>query len=350
MPRPDGLVLDPPKAKVSIGPEGSKYEYPTCTCSDFIEAQRACRHIFYVLDNVLNYKDEELEDDEGTLSLRYDGHCLRSHTAPYHQLKSTGLAYAAQSHGWTFSGPGEWAIADQARDMIRHFDSATDYPSSHYSDEYLSVSSSLAGAVYRLAIAKPEFFADLRQEAPVESCTKSYFRDLDRQVDYTFRRWINYTKTGCPRLDYRDNDTHPDNLTAPNVVWISNTLRKFVYNIETTLYERQEMTYENRCRAFELLLKMLETVIQMDLDAQELDYRPRAEMVGGTGAERNLFTRLIGNYSPDYPNFAIKVMRTIPEAGRQYIERLFNCRWAIQEKASKEFASEFDKLCREVQN
>ncbi|KAK6534562.1 hypothetical protein TWF281_005875 [Arthrobotrys megalospora] len=348
--RQHDLIFEPPKAKVTLGPDGSKYDRPKCTCGDYIEADRACRHIFYILDKVLSYGDEELEDAEGTLPLRLDGHCLRTSAAPYYQLKSTGLAVIARSHGWTFSGPGEWAISSQAKDMLRHFDGATDYPSSHYSDEYLSVSPSLAGAVYRLALSKPEFFADLRQQAPVEPCTKSYFKHLDRQIDHTFKRWIHYTKTGLPRLDYRDDDTHPDNLRAPNVVWISDKLRNFVYDIEVALYERREISHENRCMAFYLLMKMLREVIEMDLDARELDYRPRVEVFSGTGLERNLFTRLIGHYSPDYPNFAIKAMRTIPSAGREYLESLLDLRYKIHGKASPEFSSELDALCREIQD
>ncbi|RVD88258.1 uncharacterized protein DFL_002449 [Arthrobotrys flagrans] len=326
-PPQDGYVLGPFEAKVSIGPEGSKYEYPTCTCRDYIEAQRACRHIFYILDNVLSYKDEELEDIKGTMPLRIDGHCLRSHTAPYYQLKSRGLALIAQSHNWTFSGPEEWSVPDQTRDMLRHMDQSTDYTTSHYSDEYLSTSPSLA-----------------------DPCTKSYFRLLDQQIDYAFQRWINYTKTGCPRLSYRDDDTHPDNLGTPNVPWIAGRLQKFAYDIEMAIVERSEMSYENYCRAFRLLLKMLESVIDMDLDALELDYRPRVEMVSGTGMERNLFTRLIGHHSPDRPNFAISVMRRIPHVGQAYLQQLLGCRQVIHEKASREFTEEFETLLREIQN
>ncbi|KAK6507099.1 hypothetical protein TWF481_005548 [Arthrobotrys musiformis] len=348
-PPQDGFVLGPFEAKVSIGPEGSKYEYPTCTCRDYIEAERACRHIFYILDNVLSYKDEELEDMTGTLPLRIDGHCLRSHTAPYHQLKSTGLALIAQSHNWTFSGPGEWSVSDQARDMIRHMDSSSEYPMSQYSDEYLSTSPSLAGAVYRLAISKPEFFADLRKEAPVDPCTKTYFKHLDKQIDYTFRRWIHYTRTGLPRLGYQDDDTNSDNCGPPNVPWVANRLRMLAYDIEMAIVERRDMSYENHYRAFSLLMKMLQNVINMDLDASEVDYRPRLEMVSGTGLEKNLFTRLIGHYSPDCPNFAIGVMRRIPHAGQSYLQSLLDCRQAVHEKASREFTREFEALLREIQ-
>ncbi|KAF3078533.1 hypothetical protein TWF102_004391 [Orbilia oligospora] len=349
-PPQDGYALGRFEAKVCIGPEGSKHEYPTCTCRDYVEAQRACRHIFYILDNVLSYENQELEDIKGTMPLRIDGHCLRSHTGPYDQIKSRGLSYIAQSHMWMFSGPGEWSVSDQTKDMLRHLDQSTDYSASHYSDEYLSTSPSLAGAVYRLAISNPEFLADLRKEAPVDPCSKSYFRLLDQQIDYAFRRWINYTKTGCPRLNYRDDDTHPDNLGTPNVPWIAGRLRRLVYDIEMATVERSEMSYENYRRAFGLLIKMLESVIDMDLDASELDYRPRVEMASGTGMERNLFTRLIGRYSPDHSNFAISVMRRISHAGQPFLPRLLDCRQVIHEKASREFADEFETLLREIQN
>ncbi|KAF3318288.1 hypothetical protein TWF173_007713 [Orbilia oligospora] len=308
-PPQDGYALGRFEAKVCIGPEGSKHEYPTCTCRDYVEAQRACRHIFYILDNVLSYENQELEDIKGTMPLRIDGHCLRSHT-----------------------------------------DQSTDYSASHYSDEYLSTSPSLAGAVYRLAISNPEFLADLRKEAPVDPCSKSYFRLLDQQIDYAFRRWINYTKTGCPRLNYRDDDTHPDNLGTPNVPWIAGRLQRFVYDIEMATVERSEMSYENYHRAFGLLIKMLESVIDMDLDASELDYRPRVEMASGTGMERNLFTRLIGHYSPGHSNFAISVMRRISHAGQPFLPRLLDCRQVIHEKASREFADEFETLLQEIQS
>ncbi|KAK6521412.1 hypothetical protein TWF506_001630 [Arthrobotrys conoides] len=349
-PTQDGYALGQFEAKVSIGPEGSKYDVPKCTCRDYIEAQRACRHIFYILDKVLSYEDQDLEDIEGTMPLRFDGHCLPSPTGPYYQLKSRGLVNIAQAHRWAFSGPGEWSISDQTKDMLRHMDQSTDYATSHYSDEYLSTSPSLAGTVYRLAISKPEFFANLRQEAPVDPCSKSYFKLVDQQIDYAFRRWINYTKTGCPRLSYRDDDTHPDNLGTPNVPWVAGRLEKLAYDIELAIAERRGMSYDNYCRAFRLLLKMLESVIDMDLDALELDYRPRVEMAGGTGMERNLFTRLIGHHYPDRSNFVISIMRRMPHAGQPFLQRLLDCRQVIHEKASREFTEEFEILLREIQN
>ncbi|KAK6350864.1 hypothetical protein TWF718_004046 [Orbilia javanica] len=350
-PSEDGYDPGPFEGKVTIRAEGTRYEDPiTCTCKDYIEAQRACCHIFHILDNVLSYKEEEeLEDNRGTMPLRLDGHCLRSDTAPYYQLKSRGLFQIAQSNGWRFSGPGEWSIQDQTRDMLRHMDQSTDYATSHYSDEHLSRSPSIAGAVYRLAISNPEFFADLRKEAPVDPCTKSYFRHLDQRINYAFRRWINYTKTGLPRLGYQDDDTDPENHGTPNVPWVAGRLQKFAYDIEMAIVERREMSYQNQCRAFRLLMGMLESVIDMDLDVRERNDRQHLEAMGGTGIEWNLFTRLIGQHSPNHPNFAISVMRRIPYAGQPYLQELLNCRQVIHENASREFAEEFDILLGEIQ-
>ncbi|KAF3906436.1 hypothetical protein ABW20_dc0105501 [Dactylellina cionopaga] len=340
----------PPKAKVLIGPEGSKYEYPSCTCATFIDTQRACRHIFWVLDNVLIYDAEE-PDNEGSLSLRKDGHCLRSHTGPYYQLKSTGLADIAHSNGWIFSGVGEWGVPAQTKDMLRHFDQSTSYQSSHYSDDYLTHATSLPGAVYRLAISKPQFFADLRQEAPVDPCTKSYFRTLSQKIDYTFQRWINYTKTGKPRLDHKNYDTHPDDDRAPNVVWISSKLREYVYDIEIALYQRQPLSFENECRAFGLLLKMFQAVSDMDVDAPQVHYRPRhIQVFDETLREQNLYTNLIRTYSPDYKNFAISAMRRIPSAGRDHLQTLMEYWPTIQATASREYIAEFEALCRDIED
>ncbi|EPS42695.1 hypothetical protein H072_3293 [Dactylellina haptotyla CBS 200.50] len=348
--RQEDHFLEPQKSKVWIGPEGSKYEYPTCTCPAFVDSQRACRHIFWVLDNLLNYRDEETDGPDRSLPLRYDGHGLRSHTAPYYQIRAAGLAELAHANDWVFSGSGDWGKPAQTRDMLQHLDGVVDYPSSQYTDDYLSTSPSLRGAVYRLAISKPRFFADLREEPAIDPSTKSYFRRLGRQIDDTFRRWINYTKTGQPRLDYRDDDTHPDNITAPNVVWVSNRLRRYVYDIENAIWQREELSEDTQLRAFGLLMTMLDTVIEMDLEIPDIHYRPRhVEVFGETAREGNLFTRLIRTYSEDYNHFAISAMRRIPRAGKDYLPRLVSYRQTIHQSASEQFANEFDTLIYDIE-
>ncbi|EWC46181.1 hypothetical protein DRE_04559 [Drechslerella stenobrocha 248] len=346
---PEDTPMESRMVKVSIGPESSKYKYPSCTCPDHLYRKQACLHIFWVLDNVLDYTSLRPDGPEGSFSLRKDGHCFPSHTGPYNYLKSTGIAGIAHAKGWTFSGPDQWSIPAQVRDMIRHFDQSPNSQSSQHSDEYLSSSTSLSGAVYRLALSKPQFFADLRQEAPVEICTKSYLRNLDRDISYTFQRWINYTKTGKPHLDYMDHNTHPDNLRAPNVVWISNKLRQFVYEIEIALYQRGPVDFDNKRSAFKLLMMMFERVIAMDMNTPDFHYRPRgAEIIQETERERNLYTRLIRHHSEGYDNFAISAMRRIPEAGVDFLQTLYDHRQYIRETASREYAEEFDALCREI--
>ncbi|KAK6528886.1 hypothetical protein TWF694_004117 [Orbilia ellipsospora] len=335
-----------PKAKVSLGPEDSKYKFPTCTCPDFMNEERACRHVFWVLDNTLSYRGHPVDED-GSLSLRFDGHCLGTPSEPFYQIQAIGLASIAQAKGWTFSGTGQWAVPAQTRDMLRHFDQSTEYSASRYSDEYLSTSPDLSGAVYRLAISKPRFFTDLREEAPVDPCTKTYFRLLNSKIDRTFQRWIHYTRTGMPRLDYRDDE----NMSAPNVVHTSDMLRRYVYDIETAICERGPLSYDNKCRAFELLLKMLETVIDMDLNTHDSQYRPHnVEVFGETERERNIYKRLIGTYSEGYDNFAIYAMRRIPEAGKAFLPRLYRHQEWIHRTAYGEYVAEFDLLCQDIEN
>ncbi|KAF3919441.1 hypothetical protein ABW21_db0209319 [Orbilia brochopaga] len=345
---PDDTRREPPKVTVSLGPEGSRFEYPSCTCVDFQETNQACRHIFWVLDNTLTYHDLGLENLDGSLSLRRDGHCFRSHTDPYRQIKSVGLGRIADRHNWVFSGPNQWSVTAQAQDIVRHFDHPTS--SSLYSDDYLSTTSSLSGAIYRLAISKPQFLADLRQEASIDNCTKSYFKSLERRVDNAFKRWINYTKRGHPRLDYRDDDTRSNGFRAPNVAWISNELREIIYQIEVALYQRVPVSEDNQCRAFKLLVQILEAVLDMDVNTTELRYRPGGIPVyEETEIEGNLYTRLIRHYSGN-KNFAISAMRRIPNAGVTFLDKLLGYHQKIQNSASREYAEEFDTLCREIQD
>ncbi|KAJ6262374.1 hypothetical protein Dda_3182 [Drechslerella dactyloides] len=338
------------KVKVSIGSEGSRFEYPTCTCIDFRETNQACHHIFWLLDNVLTYHDLGLRTEDGSIPLRRDGHCFRSYTEPYRHIKSVGLARIADSKGWSFSGPNQWSINAQAQDIIRHFDHPLTTSSSLYSDEYLSSSPALSGAIYRLAIAKPQFLADLRQEASVDNCTKSYLKDLERRADNAFKRWINYTKRGHPRLDYRDDDTHSSGGRAPNVVWIAGELREIVYQIEVALYQRVPVSADNQRRAFKLLMQMFEEVMNMDVNTTDYRYRPGGIPVyEESEMEGNLYTRLIRHYSRGNKNFAISAMRRIAGAGINSLEKLEGYRQTIYETASREYAEEFDALCREIQ-
>ncbi|KAK6340819.1 hypothetical protein TWF696_009137 [Orbilia brochopaga] len=328
---PDDPRLEPPRVTVSIGPEDSRFEYPSCTCIDFQETKQACRHIFWVLDNTLSYRGLGLENVDGSLSLRRDGHCFRSHNDPYRQIKSVGLGRIADRHSWIFSGPNQWSVAAQAQDIIRHFDHPTS-SSSLYSDEYLSNSPSIS-------------------EASVDNCTKTYFKDLERRADNAFKRWINYTKRGHPRLDYRDDDTHPNGYKAPNVVWIAGELREIIYQIEVTLYQRVPISEDNQRRAFKLLMQMFEAVMDMDINTTELRYRPGGIPVyEETEMEGNLYTRLIRHYSRGNKNFAISAMRRIPNAGVGSLDKLLGYRQTIQDTASREYAEEYDALCREVQD
>ncbi|KAF3942051.1 hypothetical protein ABW19_dt0201772 [Dactylella cylindrospora] len=365
--RPIDSSSDPVGAKITIRPEGSKDEVPSCDCREYRLTDEACRHIFWLLDNILDYTSEPTDDPDGSFALRKDGHALSTHLGPYRQIQSLNLAMFSRREGWEHSSERSsrrdrgglreerWPIEAQTRDLIRHLDQASEYSASQYSDEYLSGSPSLSGAVYRLATSNPEFFADLRKEASVESCTRSYLKRLERRIDGTFARWINYTKTGQPRLGYDDEMTDPnDGFGAPNVPWVASRLREFELEIERELYRRDPLPAEHRARAFRILLKMFENVASFhDLNVDDFHYRPQNVVTyNETERELNIYTRLIRRPSIRQDNdfFAISLMRRIADAGVSSLPTLLSYREMIHDSASRGYAEEFDALLYDIQN
>lgn len=346
--------------KIVIGPGDSRNEHPSCNCGEAKEYE-ACKHMFWLFDNLLEYEVQGSEYDPRSLALRHDGHALPSHLGPFMYIANKGLsAIVRERPSWSFVEkrrtrreltPTPWLLNDQINDLLASYE-PSGYTTTSISNEDYERSPSLSGAIYRIALSNPGFLANLRKERSIDASTRSHFRRIEKGITRAFERWVTYTRTGNPNPYSAGDYSDPADTGAPNVTWLSQKLRSYVDRIEDTLRQRQGLSPENRAEAFRLLKIMLEEVVNFDIDSSQHNYRPRDIAIYDEGdLQRNLFTNLIGQ--PPYGRdsfFAVSVMANIPDAGVYYLNDIRNIMLNVESRAPLDFQNALKSLYNRVRD
>ncbi|KAI9800603.1 MAG: hypothetical protein M1833_003261 [Piccolia ochrophora] len=295
---------------VRIGAPGTQYERPTCSCQDYQERLLACKHIFWLSDQLVQ---TSLDDSlEGPAHLQDNGSSTTG-DSPYAQISNRGLRTIAHELGWRFRSHSGQAVdelafprKDQVRDILSTFDPDGALPEEYLTDVYEDISSesvrsedfpstdTLEATIFRLATYDEAFFRPLREAVDVDHCAIIYFGRLADRADSVFARLNDIVKG--------------NRTTSPTVASCAKYLRRTVTATRKNVEMRAPLNDKAKSKAFYLLLSILNKVCDSNVDAYA-SFSP-SHTIPTDKFDRNLFEKLIGsgatarNEDPPSPRFS----------------------------------------------
>ena len=332
---------------VRIGDQYSDYIHPHCSCYGDKDAaiMFPCKHIFWLFNQLFDYTDELRYSTTQTLSLRANGSALENNT-PFEEIEAVGLDHIAAQRQWRIETSDEtysenisvedrrrafnferWPLQEQVQDLLAYYSESEGV----LNLEALSQSSTLSGTIFRIVLRNPELFADLREEATLEGCTIAYFNRIDREVTIILRRFVTYVTRGLPNGPSADPVLLDDENGAPTVSWCAGALLRRVQIIDLEVRRRGDIGPMARDRAFELLLRIIFEVVDLNIDISTIKYGSPQPSIPTRLPEDNLFAMLIGpfsaiNDSNDAPgqhvNFGLSTMWQLVAVGGRFYNRL----------------------------
>ncbi|KAH0566123.1 hypothetical protein GP486_000484 [Trichoglossum hirsutum] len=356
-------VAEDSNVVIRIGAPDSQYRTPTCSCQDFEDRGTACKHVFWLLDQILDYSQADRIGE--TLPSGDDGCALR-HSTPYDQIQKRTLASIAREHHAPFrrrsdteaSTPDDEFISrrkEQVRDILStfHLKTLPEY-SIVAQQEPLERSQSLQpfsdprpleGIIFSLAVCDESIFTALRRAVPPDYCASVFLDKTLAEALETLGRLDSYTANGSTQ-----------DSVACDVVWCANKLKELVNRIRHDLESRAPIGQAIKAKAFRLLVKMLEEVTNRNRDVYVNITWVREAPSDETAVDRNLYQRLIGNpvkasrtelqpQEKDKGNFVIDALRDLSDAGRDDSHRIQQILHTIEENgAPQNFIAELKRL------
>ncbi|KAI9866040.1 MAG: hypothetical protein M1813_002007 [Trichoglossum hirsutum] len=349
---------------IRIGSPDSQYRTPTCSCRDFEARRTACKHVFWLLDQILDYSQADRIGE--TLPSRSDGCALR-HSTPFDQIRKRTLTSIAREHHAPFRRRSDteanasddetvFPRKDQVRDILStfHLKTLPEEYSIVAQQEPLEVSlslqplsdpKSLEGIIFSLTVRDKTFFTALRRAVPPDYCASVFLDKALAEVLETFGRLDRYAAHGPTQ-----------GSVTWDIAWCASKLRELVNRIRHNMELRAPLGQAIKAKAFRLLVKTLEEVTNRNHDVFVNITWIREAPSNETAVDRNLYQKLIGNsvkasraelplQEKDKGNFVIDALRDLTDAGRDESHRLQQILRTTEENgAPRNFIAELRKL------
>jgi hypothetical protein len=352
---------------IRIGAPDSQYQSPTCSCQDFEARRTACKHVFWLLDQILDYSQADRVGE--TLPLWDDG-CALQHDTPYGQIRKRTLTSIAADHHAPFRRRSDsnmdttddeptFSRKDQVRDILSTFDPET-LPEEYsvgtqqglaeggLSTRTLLDPKSLEATIFGLAVHDNSFFTVLRRAVPPDYCTSVFLDKVLAKAHESLNRLDKYVESGPPR----------DSISW-DVALCASSLKELVNRVRHHIELRAPLGRATKTKAFRLLVTILEEVTKRNYDvyvditwAREV---PRNEK----NVDRNLYQKLVGSsvqtskteLTPqEFPEkgkgtFVIDALRDLTDVGRDESHKLQQILQTIEEHgAPQAFIAELKRL------
>ncbi|KAI9772242.1 MAG: hypothetical protein M1840_000991 [Geoglossum simile] len=355
------------KVVIRIGAPDSQYQSPTCSCQDFEVRGTACKHVFWLLDQILDYSQAYRVGE--TLPLWDDG-CALQHDTPYDQIRKRTLTSIAADHRALFRRRSDSQVdtaddeptfsrKDQVLDILSTFDPETlpeEYPvgtqqrlaEGGLSSQTLLDSKSLEGTVFGLAVRDNSFFTVLRRAVPPDYCTSIFLDKALAKVHESLNRLDKYVESGPLR------DT-----ISWDVAYCASNLGELVSRIRHHIELRAPLGRATKTKAFRLLVTILEEVTKRNYDVYADISWAREAPSTEKDVDRNLYQKLVGSSAKaskteirpqELPekgkgNFVLDALRDLTDAGRDESHKLQQILQTIEENGAPQgFIAELKRL------
>ncbi|KAI9808271.1 MAG: hypothetical protein M1825_004728 [Sarcosagium campestre] len=279
---------------VRIGAPGTPYELPTCSCQDFQERHAACKHIYWLSDQLTATSAKEPQAEP--IALR-DVAQVADENSPFQHLTARGLQSVSRLLGWRYRPQSSrdvdelaFSRKDQVRDILSTFDVDGALPDEYLTDVYEDVSAesvqsdesmssdSLEAVIFRLAAADEGVFRPLREAVDNDHCSSVYFGKMMERANRVFIR-----------LEGIANHTGGK---SPDVSSCARYLRQLVNSIRKNLEIRAPLGRVVQGKALHLLIMILDKVCRYNVDSYENYGPPPASPEDKLS--RNLYQILVG--------------------------------------------------------
>ncbi|KAI9717303.1 MAG: hypothetical protein M1812_004830 [Candelaria pacifica] len=314
---------------VRVGSSKSEYRTPACTCDTFQETKAACRHIYWLLDQLTPFYQSETAST--SLPLNKDGSVFPG-SVTFERITKYGLERRAEQLEWPFirrsetdttgsSDDGSMSRKDQARDILSIFDDEGALPETYRPEMFadipeelneqkdIYVRQDLEATIFRLSVFDDIFFQRLRKVLGPDLCASVYFQKIRIEARRKLSELDVFTETG------QSDETEFEQ----NVVWCANALRTVVARIQDSLHARAQLGRLARTDAVKALIDILQEVCNRNKNVyDEIDWErevPQAE----EETEQNLYLALIGNPPPEMRgHFVIDVLWGLLDVARAF--------------------------------
>ncbi|KAI9753987.1 MAG: hypothetical protein M1835_000936 [Candelina submexicana] len=317
---------------VRIGSSRSDYKTPACTCETFQETKTACRHIYWLLDQLTPFYPNETEST--SLPLNKDGSVFPGSTT-FERITKYGLEKRAEQLEWPFirrsetettgsSDDSSMSRKDQVRDILSIFDDEGAMPEDYRPDMYadipeelndpkdIYVRQDLEATIFRLSVFDDIFFQRLRKILGPDLCASVYFQKVRLEARKKLTELDALIKNGpSDETEYE-----------PNVNWCANALRTSVARIQSSLHARAQLGRSARTDAVKALVYILQEVCNRNKNVyEEIDWEREAPP-DEEETDQNLYQSLIGNPPSEMRgHFVIDVLWGLLDVARAFLPK-----------------------------
>ncbi|KAK2810367.1 hypothetical protein FQN50_003098 [Emmonsiellopsis sp. PD_5] len=301
------------RSKVSLGRQGSM----SCSCSDFGQSGDACRHIFWLTDELHSHIIPGTPPPG--LPLLRNGACLK--LPPIYDPVSDIIEETAKNQGWSFipdagstdssdqdSGP-TMSRPEKVRDLLSAFSSAmpdeflTDHTAETISQprtpEGCVVQRDLEATMLRLAVQDEAVYNSLRKAMPSAARALIFFDKIKERYMNLLSNFDKYCENGPMQVEG----------AALEIGVVINELHGYVAQIKENIELRAPHSYTT---APDALLYLLREISERDCDAFEDNNWDRENPPTETVDDRNLFLRLIGKPDITSQYFILNILEDLP--------------------------------------
>ncbi|KAF2031792.1 hypothetical protein EK21DRAFT_99512 [Setomelanomma holmii] len=291
---------------------GGKLRNPKCTCGAN-EKGIACKHIYWLADQILSTATDSLEDQP--LQFSPDGLTIQS-TTPVDILNSKGLEGVAEDLKWVIQKDDIPEDEDEVKEQVANMLSVFE-PSDALPGEFKTPPSPLTSERSRkyqefaklfsdYAIRDPGLFLQVRDVIDPTFQRRVFFEKIDTRIARTFHALDEYIAHG-------PTDASPDapRFDVPNC---AKQLRVLVDAIDDYCRQQDEDDPDIRniaVTAAAALIRILDSVVARNINSYEnITWGLEAPL---NPAENNLFVALIGSHAKDDAPFVLDTLRSLPQ-------------------------------------
>ncbi|EEQ91862.1 hypothetical protein RJZ56_000860 [Blastomyces dermatitidis] len=291
----------------------------TCSCSEYGDGTKACRHIFWLVDQLHRLTLPEWPGTGIPLSRTGESPNIR----PLYQLIGDRMEDISRKARWHFSDdPGSPGVSEQeyggsmsrpekVRDILSAFSEST-MPDDFRPDQVETINQSRTPAqcvvqgdfeatMFRLAVHDDNVYHSLRKAMPPPARAAIFFDKVQKKTRALLLDFDRYRQYGTP---LRDRTT----LEIPVVI---EQLYELVALLESNIAPRAPDSHTN---AADALIGILRDVVTYDYNAFDGNAWGRVPAAGETEDDCNLFAQIIGQPEVSGQFFILDVLESLPRA------------------------------------
>ncbi|KDB23551.1 hypothetical protein H109_04554 [Trichophyton interdigitale MR816] len=289
-----------------------------CSCADFQGGRIACRHIYWLVDQL--HRRVLASRPSGALKLSQNGECEK--LGPMLELIGNLMENICQKVEWPYiPTPGtppdtqcsltSMSRPEKARDLLSAF-SADTMPDEFRPElvetirqprtpEQCVVQGDFEATMFRLAVHDENVYASLRKVMPSGARSAIFFDKVQRRIRSLLADFNRYRQKGTPRQS---------DHTALEVDVVADEMRDHLRLIQKNMFSRSPHGFKG---AAETLLYLLRAVCQFNFDAFETSTWERPSESDETAEDRNLYFQLIYNPVNGDDFFVLSCLEQLPE-------------------------------------